>query len=243
MKKTLIALMALAGVASAGTEFTDLSTEKTVSGITYNPPAAGSTKGSFTGTISTAGGSGVAEVGVALTLNLTDIQAFFSTAGNSDKSITLLTFDVDTNVGLALTSSGITGMWDDKIWDNGNNFTVSYTSLDDTWVGKDGDTYVTIAVSHANIEGANGGLMVYSSDEKLGGYNKLGSTNNDNMTKIEFDTAYVISAAINPSWSDPSTCQNLASSLATTTKAIPEPTTATLSLLALAGLAARRRRK
>ncbi len=247
MKKTIIALIALAGVAYAGTEFTDLSTGKTLSGITYNLPAAESTKASFTGSISKPGGGDVAEVGVALTLNLTDIQAFFSTAENSTKSITLMTFDVDTNVGLALTNSGITGMWDDKIWNNASNFTISYASLNDTWVGKDGDTYVTIAVSHANVGGNDGGLMVYSPDEKLGGYNGLGSSSNDNMTKIEFDTAYVISAAINPGWSDSSTCQSLAASLATSTKAItgviPEPTTATLSLLALCGLAARRRRK
>lgn len=248
MKKTIITLLALAGVAAAAETFTDLSQSATNGQVTYTVPAEGSSLGTFTGSgISAAGGGSLAHSGVAITLNLTDISAYF--ASNS-VDVSLISFNVNTHVGLNLTSTGIRGMWNDVTWNNTYNFTVAYdtlAALDTTWTGEDGDKYTTITVSLANIEGENGGLMVYSESSKLGGYNKLGSSFNKTMTSIEINTDYVVSASVNAGWSDPNTCYALGANLSAATQqvtgVIPEPTTATLSMLALAGLAARRRRK
>lgn len=241
--------MAMAGVASAATTFTDLSQTSTVGTVTYTQPEAGSTIGTFTGAgIAAPGGGDIPEAGVSLTLNLTAINSYFT---SNTKDVNLLVFDINTNVGLNLTTTGIRGAWNDSTWNDDRNFTISYTTLanlDSTWIGKDGNQYTTITVSHANITGDHGGLMVYSDSAKLGGFNGLGSSNNKNLTDIEVNTAYVISTSINAGWSDPGTCYKLNESLTAATQEItgvlvPEPTTATLSLLALAGLAARRRRR
>ncbi len=164
MKKTIIALLALGGVTTAATTstFTDLLNDSVQNGITYS-------SGTFTGSISSAGGKGVAESAIAMTLNLTAINNYLKT---NTAPVTLMTFDVDTNVGLALTSEGIKGMWNDAVWNSVSNFTIAYSDLPTTWVGNDGNTYTTIAVSHANVEGVDGGTMVYSGSSKLGGYNK-----------------------------------------------------------------------
>ena len=248
MKKTLIAIMTLAGVASAGTEFTDLSTNKTLSGITYTIPTTGSYLGAFTGTIAASGGGGVAHTGVAITLNLNSINKYFES--DTATAVTLINFDNNhIDLGLALTKEGITATHAGTVWDDSRNFTISYAALNEaSWVGADANTYVTITVCHSYASGANGGIMVYSDSKKLGGQNALGYTNNSTMNAIQINTDYVISSSITPGWTDSAPAIALASNLATSTKAVitsnvPEPATATLSLLVLCGLCARRRRK
>ena len=115
MKKTLIALMAFAGVASAGTEFTDLSEGTTLSGITYAIPTTGSNLGAFTGSIAASGGGGVAHTGVALTLNLSSISECFKS--DTTAVVTLINFDDNhKDLGLALTKDGITATHEGSVW-------------------------------------------------------------------------------------------------------------------------------
>lgn len=96
----------------------------------------------------------------------------------------------------------------------------SGTTVSFTLIGKDGNTIVDSIVTAGGLKSSGAGAAALTFDDSVVSsyyFNEYKGASTDDM-------------------------KNLAQ-LAATTAPIPEPTTATLSLLALAGLAARRRRK
>lgn len=258
MKKTLIALMALTGVAAADVTtsvFTDLTTTSTVNGITWNSTqdtltaGAGYTLACHTGEN--------AQTTLSFTLNLTQAAAY-----NGDDLCELITIytkkdngDASTTYGLWLTKNGLSGRWDTDEYNTrgkGNNVAeysgvVSIDSIisdNSTVYTLNGEKYITLTLvtdkSASNNSGQanNVGATTYDANgERVWYCEALASSSLHNFTSIELNTDYISAAAITPVLLSPEAAGEQATML------VPEPTTATLSLLALAGLAVRRRRK
>jgi hypothetical protein len=91
---------------------------------------------------------------------------------------------------------------------------------------------------------------VWSNTEKLIDDAALKASGNTSLTSIYVNADYIGCLQFTPEWKGDDIVNTNAAfdatvkeMLAAATPSVPEPTTATLSLLALAGLAARRRRK
>ena len=255
MKRTIIALMALVGVASAATTtVTDLTTSVTSDNVTYTAPTTTGGEGSFTGAgIWELGGRSRAQGALTFTLNLTEL-------GKLTDQTTLVTVDSSADIGLIWGQYndewGIAGNWQGGLWtDSGKSF-VSYSKLkSDAWSVADNatDGFITLTMTVADTQGDQGGMQLYKAGSNTSYYstNGLGSSSNTAIDAFKFDTSLIKNAAVTSGWVDGGTASGLGTNLETTfTSAhggkvalVPEPTTATLSLLALAGLAARRRRK
>ena len=258
MKKTLIALMALAGVAAADVTtsvFTDLTTTSTVNGITWDSSQGTLTAGSGY-TLATHTGEN-AQTSLSFTLNLTQAAAYSS--DDLCKLITIYTKkdngDAANTYGLWLTKNGLSGRWDDGQYNTrgDNNNIAEYSgvvSIDSIISGNsnvytlNGEKYITLTLvtdlSASNLDGQadNVGATTYDADgERVWYCEALASSSLHNFTSIELNTNYISAAAITPVLLSPEAAGSQAAKL------VPEPTTATLSLLALAGLAVRRRRK
>jgi len=247
MKKTLVILACSANsLMAATTTFTELDVSSTQGGITYTTPASGSSMGTFTGAITELNEFSKPQTALSFTLNITKAMTV-----SQDTQLINFSTNNSADVGLYLTSTGITMSWQGKIWgDAAKNSTYSYSdlgSLASVFVGENGDKYITLTLSKANTGGNEGGLMLYSQDSttKILGDSGLGSGSTTAVSNITLNTDYIELAAITPGWAPSSTASSLAKTLDVTARKelIPEPTTATLSLLALAGLVARRRRK
>ncbi len=109
---------------------------------------------------------------------------------------------------------------------------------------KNGDKCITLTF----VETYGSGVQVWSNTTKLINDTGLKSQSNTSLASIYVNAGYIEALQFAPGWEgDEIVNTNAAFAAAAVEKlgapAVPEPTTATLSLLALAGLAARRRRK
>ncbi|MBR5878309.1 MAG: hypothetical protein IKY91_02065 [Akkermansia sp.] len=241
MKKTLIALMAAATCAMGETSFfTDLSqtTSITLNGIKYD-------SGSFTGGINLgkSGTTNYAGITIAFTLNLTE-------ALNTSSTKSLINIVGNTAaVGMqVLTDDTAQGTW--KGGGDGNA-RMDLEGLKSHAYSLDGVNYVTLTLTatQPNQNGGNGnGFQIYTNDgSNVFSHINLGTTNNTSFNSVTINKDLITSVAISPGVStiltggeDSFTSAAIGRELQG--MVIPEPATATLSLLALAGLAARRRR-
>ena len=254
MKKTFITLLALAGVATATTtKFTDLSQDVTVGNLVWN-----STDGTITATTGHAADlydsvSAKGQSSLSFTLNLTQ-------AATVTTDVALITIDSENDYGIKLKSTGISGFWptkdnpiDDYNGRGSNNTLAEYSgivAINDILTGNEtvytlgSDKLIALTLvidrpcDNNSGNGNNVGLTLYDvNGERVWYCEALGASSNTSISSFKLNTDYITSAAVTPALLSASQAGSAAAAL------IPEPTTATLSLLALAGLAARRRRR
>ena len=234
MKKTFITLLALAGVASAATtQVWDLSQSVTSGAFLYDAAT-----GLFTDNTDVEGtvlngvdGSNKIQTNISFTLNLTKAMEVTS-------DTLLLNMDTAGDIGLALTTSGLSGAWQGSSWGDA----ISYdTLLADSGVFADieGNKYITLTF----VETYGSGVQVWSNTTKHINYSGLKSSGNTSLTSIYVNSGYVEALQFETEWKGDDIVNTNVAFNAEAMQVIPEPATATLSLLALAGLAARRRRK
>ena len=254
MKKTLITLLALAGVAAADTAtttiFTDLTQDKTITLSDNSSITWSATDATFTGDICSTVTGEQARASVSFTLNLTDAATVGTT---KTELVTITKTDYVNTIGLWLVDGKISGRWNDGTYDevSGQNNPgtasgqVAITSIlndNDNVFTVDGDKFIALTlVLDRTCDAYNTdhvGMVLYDADGSVV-WNccSLGAAGFTTYDAIKLNMDYVGSAA--------SITNAVLSPTDAGTQAalIPEPTTATLSLLALAGLAARRRRK
>ena len=250
MKKTLITLLALAGVATATTTtFTDLTQDKTITLSDGGSITWSATDSTFTGSIYSTVSGQQARASVSFTLNLTKAATVGST---KTELVTITKNDYINTMGLWLVDGKISGRWNNDTYDivsGANNpgtasGQVSVTSIIDNNENvftSDGDKFIALTLVLDRTSDAynpnNVGMVLYDADGSVV-WNccSLGTADFSTYDAIKLNTDYVGNAA--------SITNAVLSSAEAATQAalIPEPATATLSLLALAGLAARRRR-
>ena len=241
MKKTFITLLALAGAASAATtQVWDLSQSVTSGDFLYNAETGLFTDNSeVEGTVlNGADGAGRIQTNISFTLNLTKAQTV--TADTK-----LLDMDMSGDVGLCLTSTGLAGTWSGTT--SSTRGSVSFdTLLADSGVMVDeaGDKFITLTF----VQTYGSGLQVWSNTTKLINDTGLKSSSNTSLSSIYANSGYIEALQFDTTWQGDSIVNtNVAFNEAVASNLnlqfVPEPATATLSLLALAGLAARRRRK
>ena len=231
MKKTIIALFALAGVATAQT-------------VMLTMPGTADNGGH--GKIS-------AERAITAFANLEDGGYMFNAGGQVDP-------DASFNEGVLTTTDGVTSLTlaprtgaggsGEAIVLSGSNlvgysvdsftFGIAESSCDST-----ADIALTLAVIKNNgsewtvVEQTKGSLTLNSGAElPLTLSQSIDWTDSYKVVAVIDNTANTLGGRVSPAY----TMTGITMS-AVATPAVPEPTTATLSLLALAGLAARRRRK
>ncbi|MBR5196263.1 MAG: hypothetical protein IKW48_09030 [Akkermansia sp.] len=235
MKKTFITLLALAGAASAATtQVWDLSQSVTSGDFLYNAET-----GLFTDNTNVEGtvlngvdGSSKIQTNISFTLNLTAAQ---TVTGDTK----LLKMDMSGDIGLALTSTGLAGTWGDST--SGRGSVTFETLLADSGVFADieGNKYITLTF----VEAYGSGVQVWSNTTKLINDSALKSSGNTSLTSIYVNSGYVEALQFETEWKGDDIVNTNVAFNAEAMQVIPEPATATLSLLALASLAARRRRK
>ena len=248
MKKTIIALMALAGAASAETTVLwDLDFEstgvvvKTAEGVTTN--------------LSSGVGASLIENG-AITLNNNSFS-FSQTAGRLSYA------DEFTLVAVVQLGASQPGSWpamfglgEDNSWCWKPSFYVQtgtfhldkdgFGSANETNKSVGGVTYTLPSEGYGDIvtialqNDGNGKLSLYV-DDVLAGYSTIGNAPDYGSDK--FINNFTFGARNGGSNKANIILHDAQFVSGLVTAPIPEPTTATLSLLALAGLAARRRRK
>ena len=255
MKKTIIALLALAGVAVADTAtttiFTDLTQDKTITLSDNGSITWSATDATFTGDICATVTNEQARASVSFTLNLTDAATVGST---KTELVTITKTGYNSTMGLWLVDGKISGRWNgdtfDKVTGQNNPGTasgqVAITSIlndNDNVFTVDGDEFIALTlVLDRTCDAYNAdhvGMVLYDADgTAVWNCCSLGAAGFATYDAIKLNMDYVGSAAsITNAVLSPTDAGTQAAAL------IPEPTTATLSLLALAGLAARRRRK
>ena len=240
MKRTLIALVALSGVALADTQVWDLSTSVTSGDYLYD-----ATTGKFTDNAEVEGtvlndknGTNQIQTNICFTLNLTEAQKL--TADTK-----LIDMDMGGDIGLCLTSTGLASTWGGAT--SSSRGSVSYDTLladSGVFTDKNGDKCITLTF----VETYGSGVQVWSNTTKHINDTGLKSSGNTSLTSIYVNGGYIEALQFAPGWEGDAIVNTNAAFNATVVEklgevTIPEPTTATLSLLALAGLAARRRRK
>ena len=236
MKKTFITLLALAGVASAATtQVWDLSQSVTSGAFLYD-----ATTGLFTdnsavdGTVlNSVNESNQIQTNISFTLNLTAAQ---TVTGDTN----LLNMDMGGDIGLALTTTGLACTWQGATGSSRGSVAFE-TLLADSGVFADieGNKYITLTF----VETYGSGVQVWSNTTKLINDTSLKSSGNTSLTSIYVNSGYVEALQFETEWKGDNIVNTNVAFNAEAMQVIPEPATATLSLLALAGLAARRRRK
>ena len=222
----------------ADTQVWDLSTSVTTGDYLYD-----ATTGLFTDNAEVAGtvlndanGSKQIQTNICFTLNLTAAKAV-----TGDTKI--IDMDMGGDIGLCLTTTGLATTWGGTT--SSSRGSVSYeTLLADSGVFTDvnGDKCLTLTF----VETYGSGVQVWSNTTKYINDTSLKASGNTSLSSIYVNAAYIEALQFAPGWEgDKIVNTNAAFNEAVVEKigAVPEPTTATLSLLALAGLAARRRRK
>ncbi len=233
MKKTIIALLALAGVAAAATVSVEDSSaalrnndgDYALKGMTYTLEDDGDLLFTANEGISFAQQIGnYTTTTVAITLDFSKITL-------PTEASPLLTLGASTNIGLGYSGGKLTGIWDD-------NYAYYSTA---TLTGKtDSQTFVYTVSTNGTRVYHNDSATYWSSTGLKGA---VGSVNS--MTLADWAVEGLESITV---WSGTNAYTDTAlasSAFAANNKSlgVPEPATATLSLLALAGLAVRRRRK
>ena len=223
MKKTLIALMALASVAAADT-YTSSTPDKTNKGNYYGFTLAPANSTYLTTDIP----AGVTE------LNLDSITLLTRDAANStDMKVAVYAYEGDNKVGTYLGSSSSTGTA--VAADTALTLTFSGVTIDPTaryqfLFVQAGATDLTLSTFEGyQSASTNWGISVtnsFSANIPQGWGTYKGNGINS------WEGQYV-----------PVTTLTMSTVVAPESPVVPEPATATLSLLALAGLAARRRRR
>lgn len=241
MKKTLVAILACGSAAFAvtNTQIFDLTTSVTASDSPYFYNA---TTGTFTdnpditGTVlNETNGNGQIQTNISFVLNLTEAQQVTSPT-------TILTMDMVGDIGLVLTDSGISTSWNG---DTSGRSSIDYTTLtladSGAFVAIDGNTYITLTM----VQTYGSGVQLYSNTTKFFSDGGLKGSDNKTLNAITINSDYLASIQFAPEWLTTEAKwkeKNQAFDTAARPHITPEPATATLSLLALAGLAARRRR-
>lgn len=252
MKKTIITLLALSSISMAAEPALVWDLDFDSTGVVFTSYVEGVTSNLNSGVGSTLISDG------AITLN-NDAFSFTQTGGNLSYSdeFTLL---VKVQMGKAgnnypvIFSLGETTSWNWKpsFYQNDNKFVLDKDGFGDNIVNQENKS--SGAVGYTIPENGYGdvvtlalqnngeGKLTLFVDGKQAGYTTITSANEYSDTKLikEFKFGGKLSGTNNKAniiLHDAQFVRGL------TTQIIPEPTTATLSLLALAGLAARRRRK
>ncbi len=275
MKKTIIALFALAGVASAALNETQLSTP---TAITLGNSAASidaapiisstSFEQAFTAVLTldvealsvfttgkqTSGAKKTPLLSWTITNNTTgDVHRTINISVNNNSNNGPITtggfyYKDALNASAALPDN--TGAGASKFGTNGDAATSYLTNID--WDNAAGAA-LTIVYNGVTSSTAPLGTSIYFSvmmnDGTMSTYsagtNNLCERSNEfDVTAIGYDPTYLTGLTIYDGYASVEQAEMLNKGvLPTITPAVPEPATATLSLLALAGLAARRRRK
>ncbi len=234
MKKTIVALMALAGVAMADTQVWNLDASVTSGDYLYDANTGLFTdNGEVEGTVlNDANGANQIQTNISFVLNLTE-------AMKVTEDTQLLEMDMAGDIGLAITTTGLAGTWKGG---TGSRGSVSYeVLLNDAGVFTryNGDKCITLTF----VETYGSGVQVWSGTTKLINDTGLKSSSNTSLTSIYVNSSYVEALQFAPGWKGDKIVDTNKAFDVVAQVMVPEPTTATLSLLALAGLAARRRRK
>ncbi len=254
MKKSIIMLLALASslAGATTTSFTELDTSQTVGDVVYTAPSSGSNLGAITGsgawTVGYASNGNKTQFSSTVTLAL-DVDALSGVTSDtelmridtSNASISYSLFAVyDAENGVQLTIG-----YNDVVWNNAANQSFTLSSLS-TYTGKEGQTLASLSyvLKPMNKADNSGGVRVYAaeSDTPLISIPGMGTTSVAyNFNNILVHTDYVAAVSVTNAALSADEAQEVTAGVEAATQ-IPEPSAATLSLLALAGLAARRRR-
>lgn len=262
MKKTIITLFALAGVATAETVVFDFGRTDDTAYKTSNAIVIGTGNGNYRTTLTSSGDLG------AITGQYTYEQA--ASTGNYANSATLTTGEENgwknhlTSMPDGWESSfsdGLTSQWNGQ--GSGNTHVLTLTNLAAGYYnfsilggynGKDNlANSITLSISGNKVDTTNATWISYDiageksySTQNVATYTTTltnGSTNEGytyDVSKIFVEEGGSLTLTLT---GDTNAGHRTPLNGIKVTYSIPEPTTATLSLLALAGLAARRRRK
>ncbi|MBQ3143520.1 MAG: PEP-CTERM sorting domain-containing protein [Akkermansia sp.] len=231
MKKTLIALLAL-GTCAMGVTLEDAD-RLGLGGSSFT-----TTDGNFT---------------VALTLDVTELRSILEQGQPKSWGTDIVCYDINgtktgvtvnggSNSSNTIVSSGLYARWGDNInwnstcWTSGNDLaTIDWDTVADAGLvysfSSTGGTSVAFTLLDAE------GAAIVDTYATAGGLKSASAT----ASTISFDDSVIGVYYFNGGVAE-TDAKALAKSAAVMTGTVPEPTTATLSLLALAGLAARRRR-
>ncbi len=240
MKKTLIALMALAGVAAAadtitlGTQvvkgdgtaidlYTDWETYKTDASVVEATGHKNAGTLTFYVKVSDLFGAGTLDAATSYTLK-TFSYLGWDDDGELGQGDTLTVTLGNQSVTATISDSHLTGSYDPQ---NTVTFagTLNFTTAD------------ILTVTLTGGENSNVGIKYFDSPSTNKVLGSASNLNTDGTMNYWHDDSNNNANAWQTGWKTDAPIIQL------TAKAVPEPTTATLSLLALAGLAARRRRK
>ena len=242
MKKTLITLLALGGLAMGSVTWDNMVIEMDTS------QAVTTTTGELTNSRA---------ITVALTLDVNTLAGYLVTSGSYSGSKQIVNLypeqenkhaigsvdkhDSNATSDWTVTDAGIFGSWNISTGGGAYNYDLGYDDLPlETANFWDNVSAAAIALSKSSgtescailtLKFKNGSVVTYGGTEIT---NLTGSSYN--ATNVAIDTNLVTSGYIFDGYA------SKADMIAITSAMVPEPTTATLSLLALAGLAARRRR-
>ena len=245
MKKTLIALMALAGL--AGAETASLTQENasgwvvatgsgtsnwTMDGLTVSTDTEGDII--FTGDIATRVSLTNTRTVTVIAFTL-DLSKISTPTGTAAQVLTLTGGSHTTGVGINA-SGNLTGTWD-------SNYT--YYDSGASLLGTNQQSFVYVLGTGDGTQAA-GGTQIYTNSDTVWSKSGLKGDIGD-ITTLKMESWIAEGLVSMTVWSGQEAYSNkdlVASAFnANANLIIPEPTTATLSLLALAGLAARRRRR
>lgn len=251
MIKTFIALLSVTGVAFAvdTTRVFDLKGDVVAGdGLGYLYSYDPSTRfGTFEDDANVSGdllswlsNNGKVQTSVTFTLDLTDVMA---AAAESEFTTPVELVNLDLNamdIGLYLTTEGIEV---GKAKNSLQGTELRYDSLlsnPGSFEGKSGDTYITLTFVQYQD-----GVKIFGNSSSDLIFWTYRNANNSSLNSIKVNTEYIEGVQFYNAWA---TNGNFADvnggfDLEMKGKLCPEPATAMLSLLALAGLAARRRRK
>lgn len=233
---------------AATTFFTDLSQNFSGEDISYSSPEDDSVNGFAAGAISSAVTIGGERHPSSITLSL-NLSAMRSAIQEADFfNILLVDLRISENstsgsIGLMLTADGLKFAYQGSVWSPGASTYLSLESLANLSYTVEETDYVTLTlVAAVQSDGAKGTKVV---DDKGNGvpcnngrnfaYTDL--TTSQNYQTVLVNTDYVTGMGITPGVATPEEIV-----AATRSLAVPEPATASLSLLGLAALMVRRRR-
>lgn len=245
---TFISLLAgglLQGSAVAATTiFTDLSQSSSVGDISYTSPEEDTVNGFATGVISSLVSTTDTDrypSSVTLSLNLSAMRDAVQEAGFSNTLLVDLRTsesEIFGSIGLMLTTDGLKFSWQGSAW---SPQYVTLDSLQNLSYTVEGSDYVTLTLVAAAQ--AKGTKLLDAEGEGVVCNNGLsftygGLTSSKNYQTVLVNTKYITGMGITPGVATPEEIVAATKSLA-----VPEPATASLSLLGLVALMARRRRR